>query len=207
MQRYIVPVQGDGFCFLTSIVEALKEDHGIFITVPQTWQLILDYLLHSFEKYLPFYSAQLNPCQPRVSLSDALLSELVQFFDGGQFNCNVINILVQIAADALNLNCSILQSNQGQIEVQNYKSGDVGKNFSLNSHNIHSNANHYVPLIKNKKIQKVIPWPQGFMKFHANTDEQDVPLDLSKKSENSSSQQFALQEFEKHNRRCTLCIF
>ena len=34
------------------------------------------------------------------------------------------------------------------------------------------------------------------MKFHTNTDEHDVPLDLSKKSENSSSQQFALQEFE-----------
>ena len=34
------------------------------------------------------------------------------------------------------------------------------------------------------------------MKSHANTDEQDVPLDLSKKSENSSSQQFALQGFE-----------
>ena len=34
------------------------------------------------------------------------------------------------------------------------------------------------------------------MKFHDNTDEQDVPLDLSKKSENSSSQQFTSQEFE-----------
>ena len=28
------------------------------------------------------------------------------------------------------------------------------------------------------------------MKFHANTDEQGVPLDLSKKSENTSSQEF-----------------
>ena len=62
--------------------------------------------------------------------------------------------------------------------------------------NIHSNVNHHVPLIKNKKIQKVIPWPHGFMKFHANTDEQDVPLDLSKKSGNLFSQQFASQEFE-----------
>ena len=34
------------------------------------------------------------------------------------------------------------------------------------------------------------------MKFHINTDEHDVPLDLSKKSENSSSQQLASQEFE-----------
>ena len=73
MQRYILLVRGDGFCFLTSIVEALKEDHSIFIMVPQTWQLILNYQLHNFEKYLPFYSAQLNPWQPQVSLSDALL--------------------------------------------------------------------------------------------------------------------------------------
>ena len=35
MQRYIVPVRGDNFCFLTSIIEALKEDHGIFIMVPK----------------------------------------------------------------------------------------------------------------------------------------------------------------------------
>ena len=198
MQRYIVPVQGNSFSFLTSIVEALKEDHGIFITVPQTQQLILDYLLHNFEKYLPFYSAQLNPWQPRVHLSDALLSELVQFFDDGQFNCNVINILVKKAADALNLNCFILQSNQGQIEVLNYKSGNFWKKifFKFTHNNIHLNVNHYVPLIKNKKIQKVIPWPQGFMKFHTNTDEQDLPLDPSKKSENSSSQEFASQEFE-----------
>ena len=34
------------------------------------------------------------------------------------------------------------------------------------------------------------------MKYRTNTNEQDLPLDLSKKSENSSSQQFASQEFE-----------
>ena len=88
MQRYIVPVRGDGFCFLTLIVEALKEDHGIFIMVPQTWQLILDYLFHNSEKYVPFYPAQLNLCQPGVSLSDALLSEMVQFFDDSQLQCH-----------------------------------------------------------------------------------------------------------------------
>ena len=121
--------------------------------------------------------AQLNPCQPWVSLSDALLSELVQLFDDGQFSHNVINILVQIAADALNLNCFILQSNQGT-QQHPFKHEPL---CSIN---------------KEQKIQKVIPWPQGFIKFHANTDEQDVPLDLSKKSENSSSQQFASQQFE-----------
>ena len=102
--------------------------------LPQTRQLILDYVLHNFEKYIPFYLAQLNPCQPRVSLSYALLSELVQFFDDGQFKYNVVNILVQVSVDALNLKVFILQSNQGQIEVLNYKSGDFGGKIFLNSH-------------------------------------------------------------------------
>ena len=129
--------------------------------VPQTQQLILDYLLHNFEKYLPFYSAQLNPCQPWVSLSVALLSELVQFFDDGQFNRNVIDILVQIAADALNLNCFILQSNQGQIEVLNYKSGDFGEKFSLNSHTTTSKCKLLYSINKEQRHPESHPMATG----------------------------------------------
>ena len=64
---------------------------------------------------------------PPVSMSDALLSELVQFFDNGLFNRNVVNLLVQIASDALNVNIFIFQNNNGEIQVLNYRSGEFGK--------------------------------------------------------------------------------
>ena len=79
MQRPRIPVSGDGFCFLSSIVEALDKDHKIPISVPQARQLILDFLLHNYEKYMDFISCQMNPCQPAVSMSDALQSEMVNF--------------------------------------------------------------------------------------------------------------------------------
>ena len=60
-------------------------------------------------------------------MSDALLSELVQFFNDGSFNRNVVELLVKIASDALNVNIFIFQSNNGEIQVLNYRSGEFGK--------------------------------------------------------------------------------
>ena len=60
-------------------------------------------------------------------MSDALLSELVQFFNDGSFNRNVVELLVKIASDALNVNIFIFQSNNGDIQVLNYRSGEFGK--------------------------------------------------------------------------------
>ena len=133
MQRSRIPVPGDGFCFLPSIVEALDKDHKIPISVPQARQLILDILLHNYEKYVDFFSCQMNLCQPEVSMSDALLSEMVQFFDDGLFNRNVIDLIVQIAADALNVNIFIFQDNSGEIQVLNYSCGEFGK---INLHEV-----------------------------------------------------------------------
>ena len=126
MQRSRIPIPRDGFCFLSSIVEAVDQDHKIPISVPQARQLILDFLLHNYDKYVDLFLCQMNPCQPAVSMSDALLSKMVQFFDDGLFNRNVINLLVQIAADALNVNIFIFQDNSGEIQLLNYRSGEFG---------------------------------------------------------------------------------
>ena len=131
MQRSRIPVPSDGFCFLSSFVEALDNDHNIQISIAQARQLILDYLLHKYEKYVDFFSCQLNPCQPPVLMSDALLSEWVKFFDDGSFNRNVVDLLVQIASDALNVNIFIFQNNNGEIQVLNYRSGEFGKKIYM----------------------------------------------------------------------------
>ena len=45
MQRSPIPVPGDGFCFLSSIIQALDKDHNIHITIAQARQLILDFFV------------------------------------------------------------------------------------------------------------------------------------------------------------------
>ena len=163
------------------IVEALDNDHNIQISIPQARQLILDYLLHNYEKYVDFFSCQFNPSQPQVSMSDALLSELVQFSDDGLFNRNVVDLLVQIASDALNVNIFIFQNNNGEIQVLNYRSGEFGKKIYMKySHdNRYSGGNHYEPLVKMKKLNRTLPWPSNFMKATLTNNDQELPLDLS----------------------------
>ena len=131
MQGSRIPVPRDGFCFLSLIVEVLDNDQNIQISVPQARQPILDYLLHNYEKYVDFFSCQFNPWQLPVLMSDALLSQLVQFFNDGSFNRNVVDLLVQIASDALNVNIFIFQNNNGEIQVLNYRSGEFGKKIYM----------------------------------------------------------------------------
>ena len=185
MQRSRIPVPGDGFCFLPSIVEALDKDHKISISVPQARQLILDFLLHNYEKYVDFFSCQMNPCQPTVSMSDALLSEMVQLFDNSLFNKNVVNLLVQLAADELNVNIFIFQDNSGEIQVLNYSCGEFGKKIYMKySHNNrYSVGNHYEPLVKLKKLNRTVPWPSNLMKSNGTNNDEELPLNLSQSTQ------------------------
>ena len=123
----------------------------------------------------------MNACQPLVSMSDALLSEMVQFFNDGLFNRNVVDLLVQIAADALNLNIFIFQNNSGEIELLNYRSSYFGKRVYMKyTHdNRYAVGNHYEPLIKVKKLRRTSPWPSSLIKSNGTNNDQEFPLDLS----------------------------
>ena len=131
------------------------------------------------------FSCQTNFCQPAVFMSDALLSEMVQFFDDGLFNRNVIDLLVQIAADALNVNIFIFQDNSGEIQVLNYSCGEFGKKIYMKySHNnCYSVGNHYKPLVKLKKLNRTVSWPSNLMKSNGTNNNEELPLDLSKSTQ------------------------
>ena len=45
--------------------------------------------------------------------------------------------------------------------------------------NKYAGANHYVPLIKKKKLYATKPWPSGFIVIPGDESFQDVPMDLS----------------------------
>ena len=165
------------FASYPQLYKLLDKDHNIHITIAQARQLILDFLLHNYNNYVDFYSYQMNACQPLVSMSDALLSEMVQFFDDGLFNRNVVDLLVQIAADALNLNIFIFQNNSGEIELLNYRSSYFGKRVYMKyTHdNRYAVGNHYEPLIKVKKLRRTSPWPSSLIKSNGTNTIRGFP--------------------------------
>ena len=76
------------------------------LKLPQTRQLIPDHLCSNTEKYLTFY---MNTSHDElITSSDLLLEEIICFFDNGNFNTSVVDLLVQISADALSLEIFIL---------------------------------------------------------------------------------------------------
>ena len=87
------------------------------------------------------------------------MEEIISLFDNGKFNMNVVDLLIQIFADALSLEIFILQNNEGNIQVLHVPSGTFAKKIYLKftHNNKYSAANHYIPLIKNPKHKDTNP--------------------------------------------------
>ena len=100
MQRYPLDIWGNGFCFIYSLMESLSHDHKITLEFNHVFHLILDHIYNENEKYLNFYTKR--AAHSFVTTSDLMMKEVICFFDFGNFNVNV-DLLIQIAADALNL--------------------------------------------------------------------------------------------------------
>ena len=111
MQRYPLHVCGDGFCFIYSLMESLSHDHKITLEFNQICQLIFDHLCYENDKYLNFYTKR--SAHSFVTTSDLMMEEVIHFFDFGNFNVNIVDLLIQIAADALNLDTHIIQNSDG----------------------------------------------------------------------------------------------
>ena len=179
MQQYPLHVRGDGFCFLYSIQEALSNNHNISLKFEQTRQLILHHLCSNTEKYLRFYTNIL--CDKLITSSDLLLEEIISFFDNGKFKMNVVDLLIQICADALSLEIFILHNNEGNIQVLHVPSSTFAKKIYLKftHNNKYSAANHYILLIKNPKHKETTPWPNGYIIKPGSKSERTEVIDLS----------------------------
>ena len=105
MQRFPIDIRGEGFCFIYLLMESLLHDHKIALEFNHVHQLILDHLCNENEKYLNFYTKR--AAHLLVKTSDLMMEEVIHFFDFGNFNVNVVNLLIQIAADVLNLDIYI----------------------------------------------------------------------------------------------------
>ena len=94
-----------------------------------------------------------------------MMEEVICFFDFGNFNVNVVDLLIQIAADVLNLDIYIIQDNEGLVQILKIPGGNFTKKVYLKymHDNKYAGTNHYVPLIKKKKLYATKPWPSGFI--------------------------------------------
>ena len=119
LQRHgceVVHVVGDGFCFLRSVCEALKNDYGIFLQIKEVVQLILEQLIENHHEYMNYYIVNLNEeqkkqkrNQPWVTDSDIFVEEAMDFFENRDFNKDIVDILVKVTSDALGINIYIYQ--------------------------------------------------------------------------------------------------
>ena len=75
---------------------------------------------------------------------------MIQFFDIKVFDADVVNILIQVAANALNLNINIFQSNQGKTQFLKYSGGTCFHTIFVKfTHDpVFSGLNHYEPIVK-----------------------------------------------------------
>ena len=145
----------------------------------QICQLILNHFSYENDKYLNFYTKR--SAHSFVTTSDLMMEEVIRFFDFGNFNVNIFDLLIQIAADALNLDIYIIQNSEGIVQILKVPGGNFTKKVYLKyTHdNKYLDANHYVPLIKYKKLYPTKPWPNGFIVIPGYESSQYVPMDLS----------------------------
>ena len=143
-------VQGDGFCFLSSIIKCLEVDHEIKLNIQEVKDLVVEQALEFHDKCVEFHTSTLNIIPHYMLASDNFVSEILDFFWSGQFVKDVVDIVIQVVSDALGLNVFIYQDNRGLVEVLKICGGALYKDICVKfTHdNKHSIGNHYEPLVK-----------------------------------------------------------
>ena len=104
---------------------------------------------------------------------------MICFFDFGNFNVNIVDLLIQIAADALNLDIHIIQNSDGIVQILKVPGGNFTKKVYLKY--MHDNILVLITMYPSSKTRNCIQpnlGPMGFCNTRYQSS-QDVPMDLS----------------------------
>ena len=101
-QRKIHIIRGDGFCFTKAVLKCLEADHGVIVDFKEAIQIITEQLLDHHDKYVEYHTT-VQHNDPRVTDSDLLLSEAMDFFQNRQYTKDVVDLLVQVTAVVLGI--------------------------------------------------------------------------------------------------------
>ena len=161
--RETVPIQGDGFCFITSLVKAMKSEHNIILEKSEAQDLIIDQVIENYQQYSLYHYNKTLTQKESLNNTDSFMSELINFFDSRDFTHDVVNLIIQIAADALGLNIYIYQENilqkeensteESHTEVIKMSGGQLCKDVYMKfiHNNINVQGNHHEPLLKTEE--------------------------------------------------------
>ena len=104
-----------------------------------------------------------------MSTADNFVTEILDFLRSSQFLRDVVDIVIQVVADACGLNIFIYQDNNGYLEVLKVCGGALSKDLCVKfmHDNRHSLGSHYEPIVRevgnDEKIQ-VQKWKQKMKK-------------------------------------------
>ena len=136
-------IAGDGFCFLKAVMRSLFLDHRYVISFKRSQEKITQFLIDNSNKYSDFHEDG----------ADRLVYE---FFNDGKFTRDVVDILIQATADALQLKVNIdRRSPAGNIQCQVIEADCPVMEISLQfvtcqtrTNHSYTGANHYNSVTK-----------------------------------------------------------
>ena len=68
----VIQVVGDGFCFIRSVCEALKQDYGISLQIKEVIQLICEQLIEKHGEYMNYYIVNLTDEEKEMKKKSAM---------------------------------------------------------------------------------------------------------------------------------------
>ena len=111
----VIPIRGDGFCFLTAVAKVLEVDHKITIPVEKAMEKIMKFLCEHFEKYTAYHQ------QKSELTAGGHYPDVIEFFVSRNYNTNIVDLLMQITTDSLDLDLNISRTTQADTSVQLHK--------------------------------------------------------------------------------------
>ena len=107
----------------------MEVDHAINLKIQEAKDLIVEQACEFHDKYLEFHTSTQNTVPQYISTVDNFVTEILNFFQSGQFVRDVVDIIIQVVADALGLNVFIYQDNDGCLEVLKIYGGELCKDI------------------------------------------------------------------------------
>ena len=113
---HLVNIDANGYYFLNSVLTCLYNDYGDTLTLEDTITKIVSHLCLNHRNYSAFHNTE----KPAYA-ADKLVSNALDFFRSGNFNVNVVDLLMQITCDALKLHLFIYQHHEEHIQVLSFR--------------------------------------------------------------------------------------
>ena len=179
---------GDGYCFLNSVVYCLQNDYNDSITLEELIRKIVSHMCVHYKDYTNFHTFDESPLPP----SNTLIEDALEFFEYGNYMSDIVDLFMQITADALWLNLFIYQQSGDNIQVLNFQHPLANRivRVLFTHDNIHSQGNHYDSIICVQPQLPVQPqlYPTNVITISPEEDPSPTPSDISTNSSAESLQ-------------------